>query len=290
MRQLAEKYQKDALNAVSVSQWLEAKKKEADAKVDDTKSPSDAHWGGWIIAAILSLVAAAITAIVTGEGHGHEWVDGVRNCIRTPGRPYPTIGYVFLLSAPGLVVISMLSAIWANKETAQLRQQKRAEVDAELKADPFFVRATLILDAIKSWIGRRDQYMAWCEAVNDELMPPDEKTGNRNYTFLEGSHRAIEKAIKNFENGLKLKARQDKFREEHPELTSMGSSTALADLIAQLDAPVELPNKDPFLEPGIVLDTEAELAAISETELDERFKKLEAAEAMGNKPPSSATT
>lgn len=179
-------------------------------------------------------------------------------------KPWPTAGTVDIYVGLFGLVVWIIAGLSAKSKTILLQEEKRVELQTNLDQNPLYPRAKLITKAIHDYQRHLDKYRSWFHAVvDDEITEADEETAERYFYFLTHSKEMLEKAVRNFKNAATLLERQEKYHQQHPDLTTPSTDTALSELLALLDEPVEFPPDVDFGNPHLALDHEEVLTALS---------------------------
>lgn len=195
------------------------------------------------------------------------------------------IGWLFVGTLVVGALLALIDSVRVDNNDKKRRVAKRTELQAELDADPLYVRAKLIVQAVDDYFTHCAKYRAWFDAVQEGLAARDVELAERYYAFIERAHGVLTKAVANFQSATAFVKRQKVFRETHPQLNAKPNSTALSDLIAQLDKPVEMPPDVALTDPSASLEYETSLAEVSRDFEDrELIERIDAAVARAALP------
>ncbi len=168
--------------------------------------------------------------------------------------------HVVWVVAMTIVIAVPIDCISVRKYRQVKRDRKwtRSLKENQLRDDPLFKRGEMIHEAVESFCAHCDRYEAWREAVERELEPEDVGASERYRAMLDHALTIIEQAIRNFSRAQQLEV----FMSERPALQAAPKDTALSQLIATLDQPMESPRLA-LTRPRDALDFEDELAAVT---------------------------
>jgi hypothetical protein len=179
---------------------------------------------------------------------------------------FPLSGWI----SSGLLVLSGIS-FWLDfladkKWKPKIKAYKKAardKLEGEREQDPFYQRAKLIQEALGNYRSHCDRYHAWYELVDRGLEDADERAADRYYAMLERAHAVIKRAVQNFARATERAEEIESFAESHPAIRSEPQSTALNQLIALLDEPMEMPDAPQVKDPRDALEYEDALRELS---------------------------
>jgi hypothetical protein len=173
-------------------------------------------------------------------------------------RPWPAIGWLFPFVGTG----GLIAWVWSGIICHRLRNELLTARRKEWARDPLYARARLILDALREFDLHSKRYDAWYAAVDEELQDGDEVAAARYLEFIVQAHHAINRGIDNWTRVVDLLKRQTLYLEQHPELSANVESTRLADLMALLNQPVEIPTVGRLPDPRRALEHEKALQEV----------------------------
>ena len=250
MKQLPKKYHAIEKRGATVAKWVQGMDSDVERQVSAIQTNDGLIFLG-IISGMCSFFGLIFCVMVYAlPPHGEP-------------RVWPMLGIVFASFFFGGIALSVGMSARNSKKQARLQAAKRAELQADLESDPLYLRGKLILRAMQDYAIHRDKYRAWVQAVNEELTDPDEDGGTRYLSFIVKAHGVLMQAIDNFQNATELVKRQKIHRRLYPELAAASNSTALSELIAQLDEPVELPPNLALANPLDALEFEEALESLA---------------------------
>jgi hypothetical protein len=153
----------------------------------------------------------------------------------------------------------VLLAAWAffkrdNKRTARYRKNEIKKTNHEFNSDPINARAILIMDAVVGFNAHHEHYSAWFDAVQDGQIEANEQEADRHFEFVQRAFMVIRASAMNFARTVRLMDAREKLGQRTEE------RSALAELSASLNAPLELPPEDTL--PSAALDADLELEQV----------------------------
>jgi hypothetical protein len=222
----------------------------------------------WVVSIGLALTTVAL--VIGGLGMFVKWATVPRCFIAT--------GLGIGLSC---VFVPNVYDVHMDSRTEKLREAKRAELQAELDADPLYVRAKLVVAAVQNFSAHCHKYCVWCVAVDKGLMKVDEGLAERYYAFLAKVEGMLKDAVIDCTNRITM-------RQDHPELEAVSDDKALCDFIARSGQRVEAP-------PGAVVadshldfeGAEALLRMAGNPDGDDLAERIDEAVARAALPPAS---
>ena len=251
MQPLSRRYRKVMDRMAVVRSWLQDSERQLQSVLFNTRVTNYI----WPIGT--SVFWAAVVACLVTLG----WMYGPDE-----NRPWPAIGWLFPFVFVGTG--GLIAWVWSGTICHRLRNELHTARRKEWARDPLYARARLILDALREFDLHYKRYEAWYVAVDEELQDSDEAAAARYHEFIVQAYYAINTGIDNWTRVVDLLRRQAAYLQQYPELSANVESTRLADLMALLNQPVEIPTVGRLPDPRRALEHEEALQEVL-TGLDE---------------------
>lgn len=270
MRHLSVRYDRIFAKTKEITSWATRKDEEAKVQADEA-GYSNSPWP--FFAGLTGLSAILLLGVLI-------WISNPSRPPSYPWDPWPAFGtWVVCCGFVSLIIWVVMGTAAASKSDV-LRAIKRKELEAELNSDPLYVRAKLIAKAMADYKAHCDKYRMWFQAVDEELLQADDALAERYHAFIVRAHDVLVKAADNFQNAKILSERQRSYKARHPELGARPENTALSELIARLNHPVEMPPEVTLTDPRATLEFEEILGDVAkELEGSDLAEQIEEASA-----------
>jgi hypothetical protein len=214
-----------------VTEWLKRVDDDIQKKADAITAPYPIYGkASWTMFFVSAVTAVGSCAHMAPDKPGD------------PSLPFPSIGWIALLVFALSCALGIFTNIRTDKKTAARRGDARAEFRQQRKLDPFYQRAQLIVQAYKNFAANCDRYQLKYELVEKHLEECDEQTAESYYAILERSIAVIQRAVENFVSATQHAHVLGEFTAQHPAIKGEPENTALSQLIALLDQPMEMPD------------------------------------------------
>lgn len=256
MKPLPTKFDRVFVSAQGVRDWFDAKRKWLEDKLQAIKSKLSSWvpvpWFGFVACFLTTCVARVVSE------DKHSPLGDVIKVVPFPQWGSWAVGIGFV------VLVAAMIITWLDSKASDIaRHNARQQYELELKGNPLYSRAELIMHALKDYRFHLDRYREMRHQVEEELVEPDNATAERYYAFIERANDVLTRAIANFNAVAERVARAEAYAAAHPELKEASESAGLSLLINELDGKVEQPQLPaPLLDPVKALEHEEDLARV----------------------------
>ncbi len=255
MKALPTRFDRVFQSVNGVETWYQNKRRWLDQKLGTIRS----KLSSWLPAFWLPFAGCVVATLVAGA-HSLDDYDFNGNLVRGT---WPHWGSWGLGIGVALLIASIFVTYLDGKACNEGWQKMCPQFELELKGNPLYARAELIMRALKDYQFHCDRYCELRHQVDEELVETDEATAERYYRFIERAHTVLERAIANFDAVAERVARAEKYATEHPDLKEASESAGLSLLLSELDGKVEEPRLPaPLLDPVKALQHEEDLTSI----------------------------
>ncbi len=248
MQYLSKKYDDIAKQSGAMDAWMDEKDALVAKLVAQTQTEKKVWIAGAFVASVSSLFFFASLLDAVDQKVFH----------------YPTIGWIAVFTLVGGLSFAAISAWVTMGNNAKRREIAEQRLHADLNADPLYVRAKLIVQALHDYGVHCAKYRAWFDAVDEGLTKQDDELAARYHAFIDRAYVSLGAALHNFQKVTELTRRQDEYRKTRPELAGKPDGTALGDLLKQLNQPVEMPQEIALADPRASLEFEETLVRVSD--------------------------
>ena len=168
----------------------------------------------------------------------------------------------------GFIAYAILGVgIWGlvrshRKDNAQKRSRNsyRDDLVTERATDPLFKRAKLLSEATTSLKGHIARYGEQYYVFDQGLSEIDEAAAEQYCLFIGKATEVVLHGVENFFKADALAEQERRFRESNPDVAQSVTSTALTDLLTQLNEPISVPRGELLPTPAEVLAFEGDIA------------------------------
>lgn len=257
MKALPTKFNRVFALAEGVRNWFAARRQGLEKRLQAINSKIS----NWVPVSWVGFVACLLTTFVA-EIVSEDKKDYYGSVVIV--KDFPMWGWYAIGIGVIILICAIIIMVVDSKATDMARNNARYQFELELKGNPLYARAELIMRALNDYRFHLDRYREMRHQVEEELIEADEGTAERYFAFIERAHDVLTRAIANFNAVAERVARAEAYAAAHPDLKEASESAGLSLLITELDGKVEQPQLPaPLLDPVKALEHEEDLARIS---------------------------